>query len=144
MEAPNFSDLEVLRYYSLERLESEAHSSDIWAFGCLIIMILSGRDPHHNIKTAYGIVRAIKAVQWPYKEIDCHYPPLWSIAMSCWTKNPCSSTAASELALQMNGVRAGLLRKGREVDGTRLPPDTVRAVGKPRRAGGNRLLRRVP
>ncbi|KAG9122024.1 Receptor-interacting serine/threonine-protein kinase 1 [Ceratobasidium sp. 392] len=107
-EAASKSDLSVVRYFGPERYLAEAtlpdKATDVWAFGCLIVKILTGRDPYREARTTYGVIRAVTSGRQPYERTDCDNLPLWYMASSCWTEGLLQRPVVTSLAARIGKI----------------------------------------
>ncbi|KAG8694412.1 hypothetical protein FRC09_009865 [Ceratobasidium sp. 395] len=107
-EAAFKSDLSVVRYFGPEKYLAEStlpdKATDVWAFGCLIMKILTGHDPFREARTTYGVIRAVTSGQRPYERLDCDNLQLWHMASSCWTEGLLQRPVATSLAVRIGKI----------------------------------------
>ncbi|KAG8923085.1 hypothetical protein FRC02_011420 [Tulasnella sp. 418] len=87
--------------------------TDIWAFGCLVAQILTGRVPYDGILRKFAIYTAITSGTVPMDNRDEKINQiLWECLLKCWSRNPndrpsivevCSCLAGAELSLETLG-----------------------------------------
>ncbi|KAG8760533.1 hypothetical protein FRC12_009547, partial [Ceratobasidium sp. 428] len=79
--------------------------SDMWAFGCLALEILSQLQPYHTIRNDYDVPKAIQSGVTP--SVKPEYPNaagclndlLWGVVKQCWVINP-SLRPSSDVMLE--------------------------------------------
>jgi len=80
---------------------------DIWAFGMVVIEILTNRIPYHELKNDAQVVLAVYAGQVPQKpdQYNSSIPDsIWAIAERCWANNPGDRPSASELREELQEI----------------------------------------
>ncbi|KAG8716734.1 hypothetical protein FRC09_015303 [Ceratobasidium sp. 395] len=107
-EAASKSDLAVVRYFGPEKYLAEStlpdKATDVWAFGCLIMKVLTGHDPFREARTTYGVIRAVTSGRRPYERSDCDNLQLWHMASSCWTEGLLQRPVATSLAARIGKI----------------------------------------
>ncbi|KAG8723479.1 hypothetical protein FRC09_003143 [Ceratobasidium sp. 395] len=107
-EAASKSDLAVARYFGPEKYLAEStlpdKATDVWAFGCLIMKILTGHNPFREARTTYGVIRAVTSGRRPYERSDCDNLQLWHMASSCWTEGLLQRPVATSLAARIGKI----------------------------------------
>ncbi|KAG8742757.1 hypothetical protein FRC10_000924 [Ceratobasidium sp. 414] len=77
-----------------ERKAKPTIPSDMWAFGCLALEILSQLQPYHTIESEFLISGAIKNGAIPSVKPEypnaagCLNDVLWGVVKKCWSYNP--------------------------------------------------------
>ncbi|KAG8957609.1 hypothetical protein FRC03_009975 [Tulasnella sp. 419] len=96
------------RFLCPELLEDEPKTTatDIWAFACLVVQILTDQIPYANIKGKHALPFAIIRGEPPMtndeKRID---ERLWQCLTKCWDKAPDNRPAAPKLSLELEHLR---------------------------------------
>ncbi|KIO23170.1 hypothetical protein M407DRAFT_244874 [Tulasnella calospora MUT 4182] len=84
----------TLRYSSPEMLDVDGKSttmSDVWAFGMLILHVMTNKPPYIKLLSDPKVIMAIITGQTP---LQANYPelpatdPIWGIMKECWNKDP--------------------------------------------------------
>ncbi|KIO24172.1 hypothetical protein M407DRAFT_53886, partial [Tulasnella calospora MUT 4182] len=88
------------RYMSPELLEENAvHtlSSDIWAYGCLVLKVMTGSLPYCRARTDQQIISALVQKQAPVDLADLGLQDdgLKTLLDKCWNKSPSARPSAS-------------------------------------------------
>ncbi|KAG9010804.1 hypothetical protein FRB94_009711 [Tulasnella sp. JGI-2019a] len=74
-------------------------SSDMWAFGCLVIEIVLGVKPFATVENPYQIVPILQGGGFPASEESLRDPVnLWDGLMHCWHSDPKDRVRASEFS----------------------------------------------
>ncbi|KAG8785199.1 hypothetical protein FRC12_017860 [Ceratobasidium sp. 428] len=77
--------------------------SDMWAFGCLALEILSQLQPYHTIKNDYDVPNAIQSGVVPSVKPEypnaagCLNDVLWGVVKQCWVTNPSSRPSSNAM-----------------------------------------------
>lgn len=89
-----------IRWMSPERLDPDREderlepASDVWAFGCLCIMVSFHQQTCKNIANGFKVARFVAQGGHPSRPQDdeCHGLPMpafiWDIAEQCWELDP--------------------------------------------------------
>ncbi|KAG8959051.1 hypothetical protein FRC03_008520 [Tulasnella sp. 419] len=100
--SPNFAF--TLRYASPELLKNGRTTtrSDIWALGCLIMEVFTGRIPYQNLKCRPAIEEAIRRGDLPYdidsSSLPSHVQAAFVNSVStCWAIDPDIRPSAAQL-----------------------------------------------
>ncbi|QRV74519.1 kinase domain protein [Ceratobasidium sp. AG-Ba] len=86
--------------------------SDIWAFGCLSLEILSQLHPYHAIQSEFLIPSAIRSGAIPSVKPEypnaagCLNDVLWSLVKQCWISVPAQRPTSSALLQSIDEVVA--------------------------------------
>lgn len=99
------SDMGPLRWMAPECLQKKQYSpaSDIWALGCVVIELLTGKPPFYGTTAtdaAAGV--AFRGLTPPIPE-RCP-PQLADILMSCFQSDPANRPTASMVAQKLNAI----------------------------------------
>ncbi|KAG9074915.1 ATP binding, partial [Ceratobasidium sp. 370] len=84
--------------------------SDIWAFGCVALEILSQLRPYHVITNEHRVTLAIKSGRSPSAKPDypyaasCLTDTLWNIIKKCWHPHQLSRPSSTSLLSAINGL----------------------------------------
>lgn len=83
-------------------------ASDIWAFGCVMLEVLSGRMPFHDIESDEQVLAAVSCGQCPSR------PPgiinrQWQLMLECWRLEPSSRPSAASLLQRVRDLRSDAL-----------------------------------
>ncbi|KAG8706995.1 hypothetical protein FRC08_000762 [Ceratobasidium sp. 394] len=85
-------------------------ASDIWAFGCVALEILSQLRPYHVITNEHRVTLAIKAgrtpstkPEYPYAA-SCLTDTLWDIVRKCWHPHQLSRPTSASLLSAINDL----------------------------------------
>ncbi|KZV79862.1 kinase-like protein [Exidia glandulosa HHB12029] len=62
--------------------------SDIWAFGCVALELISGQRPYCNISNDRQVIIALFQGQLPHRPADTVPDPLWKVMLDCWIVEP--------------------------------------------------------
>ncbi|KAG8908157.1 hypothetical protein FRB99_008700 [Tulasnella sp. 403] len=86
------NDRGTIRYWSPERFEEDSHptlKADIWAWGCLLLEIITGLPPYHHIMLEGRLVHVISNKTLPTRLDDVAYPPhIRDVLVACWEIKP--------------------------------------------------------
>ncbi|KAF8604861.1 hypothetical protein BDV93DRAFT_83425 [Ceratobasidium sp. AG-I] len=69
-------------------------------------MVLSGHEPYREMKTVFGVARAITGGRWPYELDDCEYNSVWGIASSCWAEGLLQRPRVGALVTRIDAIRS--------------------------------------
>ncbi|KZT38461.1 kinase-like protein [Sistotremastrum suecicum HHB10207 ss-3] len=98
----------TVRFMAPELFSIEGHgikhsrATDIWAFGCVILEIMTGILPFSQLKQDYQVIHALSTMKLPYHAHKSVPPPfdqfseLWAFCQSCWNIDPKQRPKASE------------------------------------------------
>ncbi|KAG8979221.1 hypothetical protein FRB90_008173, partial [Tulasnella sp. 427] len=93
----------TLRYSAKELLQEDAESttmSDVYAFGLLILQVMTGKLPYVTCNSDLGVIKAIWDGIIPspndYSELPTS-DPLWNIMRECWAEEPGRRPTMEEL-----------------------------------------------
>ncbi|KAG8905502.1 hypothetical protein FRB99_008847, partial [Tulasnella sp. 403] len=105
-DPPNAPPMELKRYQSPEQVIKTSEVSivsDIWAFGCVFLKIVTGRLPHQDISDA-NLVDAFhqESLPAPIEDLDCPRRAQ-NILGICWRWAPVARPGISEIAAILNG-----------------------------------------
>ncbi|KAG8938824.1 hypothetical protein FRC04_007422 [Tulasnella sp. 424] len=84
----------TLRYSSPEMLDLDGESttaSDVWAFGMLILHVMTNKLPYVTVLSDVKVILAIMTGEKPLPENYPELPaadPLWDVMRECWDDNP--------------------------------------------------------
>ncbi|KAF8603911.1 kinase-like protein [Ceratobasidium sp. AG-I] len=78
--------------------------SDVWAFGCLCIEILTRCVPWGNIKNDINVIRAVSSGQRPPLPSDLRSATLGHILQHCWAYEPADRPITSQLSSALYNV----------------------------------------
>ncbi|KAG8954303.1 hypothetical protein FRC03_011543 [Tulasnella sp. 419] len=90
-------------YLSPELVNGEGKTtmSDMWALGCLIVLILTDHTPHHAINNRLKLLMAITAGDAPHKTRNMAINEgLWGSLTRCWSTAPLERPDISQIAAQ--------------------------------------------
>ncbi|KAG8926019.1 hypothetical protein FRC03_009686 [Tulasnella sp. 419] len=93
------------RFLSPELLSDnpKTTTSDIWAFGCVVVQILTGQIPFEWITQKYAVIPAIMRGERPIKGRDGRVDQeLWDCLEKCWTMDPEDRPEASSLQRELS------------------------------------------
>ncbi|KAG8920606.1 hypothetical protein FRC01_000675 [Tulasnella sp. 417] len=128
------------RYMSPELLEEDAiHtlSSDVWAFGCLVLKVMTGSLPYARARTDQQIILALVLNQPPSELADSELrdDALKTLLTKCWDRNPPArpSVAACLLHIpepwtsdvQLRGARVNLSSDAGDLPYLGRPPSPI-------------------
>ncbi|KAG8920919.1 kinase-regulated stress-responsive transcription factor skn7 [Tulasnella sp. 418] len=88
------------RYLCPELLEEDKKTtmSDMWAFACLIMLILTDEIPHARVTSRAMVFNAILRGTHPYTKPDKPIKEsLWSSVVKCWSISPVDRPSASDM-----------------------------------------------
>ncbi|KAG8921413.1 hypothetical protein FRC02_000247 [Tulasnella sp. 418] len=94
------------RFSSPEILKDQPKTlaTDIWAFGCLVAQILTGRIPYGKIVRKYAIHAAINKGELPMENQDGKIGGiLWECLKRCWNHEPNFRPMVSEICSHLAG-----------------------------------------
>ncbi|EJD36726.1 kinase-like protein, partial [Auricularia subglabra TFB-10046 SS5] len=80
-------------------------ASDIWAFGCVLVEVLSGRVPFYELATDMQVILAVSRGDLPSR------PPrirdtLWKIMLRCWALVPSDRPSAGSLLQRLSDLKS--------------------------------------
>ncbi|KAG8920481.1 hypothetical protein FRC01_000732 [Tulasnella sp. 417] len=84
----------TLRYSSPDMLDLDGESTpttDVWAFGMLILHVMTNKLPYVELMSDAKVIMAIMSGQRPF---PVNYPelpstdPLWNVMEECWCEDP--------------------------------------------------------
>ncbi|KAG8959177.1 hypothetical protein FRC03_008363 [Tulasnella sp. 419] len=115
----------TLRYASPELLQNRRTTtrSDIWALGCLIMEVFTGRIPYNNVNCRPAVEEAIERGDWPYDIDSTSLPSDVQAAFvnrvsRCWAVDPdIRPSAAQLLEIIEQLINEGLTAPDRMIDG---------------------------
>ncbi|KAG8942685.1 hypothetical protein FRC03_002935 [Tulasnella sp. 419] len=92
------------RFLAPELLDDEPKTtqSDVWAFACVVVQIITDQVPYHNVTSTAAVGRAIIRGDPPYSE-HCMKPimtlneSLCNNISRCWDVHPCTRPDAESL-----------------------------------------------
>ncbi|KAJ0971245.1 hypothetical protein J5N97_019204 [Dioscorea zingiberensis] len=80
---------------------------DVYSFGIVMWELLTGEEPYENMRSEDIIAGIIKGDLRP--EIPTWCDPVWrSLMERCWSSDPCSRPAFSEVAKELRAIAASL------------------------------------
>ncbi|KAG9012228.1 hypothetical protein FRB90_006774 [Tulasnella sp. 427] len=94
----------TLRYSSPEMLDLDGQSttaSDVWAFGMLVLHVMTRKLPYYHLQSDPKVILAIMSSEKPLREIYPELPsgdPLWRVMDDCWNDSTRRPTMAEVLA----------------------------------------------
>ncbi|KAG8920916.1 mitogen-activated protein kinase kinase kinase 9, partial [Tulasnella sp. 418] len=71
--------------------------SDMWAFACLVMLILTDEIPHASVTNRARLYNAIHRGVLPYTRPAKLEETLWSSLVKCWSINPVDRPSASDM-----------------------------------------------
>ncbi|KAG8912627.1 hypothetical protein FRC00_004111, partial [Tulasnella sp. 408] len=102
-----------LRYMAPELLEEERprlnRKTDVYAFGGLILAVMSGKPPFGRLREV-TILRRISQGQTPKSDEHPDLPPhdeLWNLIRRCWSTNPTTRPTMGVLLLEAMACQEG-------------------------------------
>ncbi|KZV98290.1 kinase-like protein [Exidia glandulosa HHB12029] len=78
--------------------------SDIWACGCLLLEILSGRVPYHNIRKNPGVIKALGNYEQPRRPPNLS-DPFWQLINACCDPSPDMRPLAAFVCQRLRLIR---------------------------------------
>ncbi|KAG8912344.1 hypothetical protein FRC01_005145, partial [Tulasnella sp. 417] len=91
----------TLRYSSPEMLDGQSTmKSDVWAFGMLILHVMTDKIPYAELLSDAKVIMAIMGGQRPLPENYAGLSPtdpLWDIMRECWDEDPMKRPIMSEV-----------------------------------------------
>ncbi|KAG8912779.1 hypothetical protein FRC01_004903, partial [Tulasnella sp. 417] len=93
----------TLRYSSPEMLDLDGQSttrSDVWAFGMLILHVMTSKMPYAEVFSDVKVIMAIMGGQRPLPENYPELPPtdpLWDMMRECWYEDPMRRPTMTEV-----------------------------------------------
>ncbi|KAG8912777.1 hypothetical protein FRC01_004901 [Tulasnella sp. 417] len=91
----------TLRYSSAEMLDGQSTTrSDVWAFGMLILHVMTSKIPYAEILSDVKVILAIMGGQRPLPENYSDLPstdPLWDVMGECWCEDPMKRPTMTEV-----------------------------------------------
>ncbi|KIO24171.1 hypothetical protein M407DRAFT_103643 [Tulasnella calospora MUT 4182] len=105
------------RYMSPELLEEDAvHtlSSDIWAYGCLVLKVMTGSLPYARARSEHQVLLALMKPQQPADPsgLGLRDDGLKTLLAKCWNKSPSTRPSASECQLYLPSPISSLMCAG--------------------------------
>lgn len=97
----------TLRYSAKELLQEDAESttmSDVYAFGSLILQVMTGKLPYITFNSDMGVIKAIWGGATPSPEDYPELPasdPLWSVMRECWDEDPSQRPTMERLVTKL-------------------------------------------
>lgn len=87
--------------------------SDVWAFGCVVFEVLSGKVPYHEKRNDRTVIIAIAHGEHPSKparlsDVSWIDAKLWTMMLDCWKKNPDDRPPVASLLTRLRHYRAQL------------------------------------
>ncbi|KAG8949235.1 hypothetical protein FRC03_000406 [Tulasnella sp. 419] len=89
------------RYFCPEILDEEPKTTmtDIWAYGCLVLLTLTGQLPYQHLSKRVALFNAVMRGDLPYKKPEgVIQDSLWNCLVKCWAFDPNDRPSISDLA----------------------------------------------
>ncbi|KAG8981755.1 hypothetical protein FRB90_007034 [Tulasnella sp. 427] len=113
------------RYLSPELIEAEGSrhtlSSDVWAFGCVVMEILTGHLPYPNAKNDFALTLALARKETPAQNITLEVTePIRQLLNDCWALEPQDRPTILWCAVVVNRVPHSRLSSMDSVGGVEI------------------------
>ncbi|QRV99097.1 Tyrosine kinase domain protein [Ceratobasidium sp. AG-Ba] len=114
---PAISHAGLVRWMSPEQFELEEQPtiySDVWALGCTILEMITGRLPYHNHRQDAKVTQKILSGEMPGSRpqnktsdrIDFEYQKTWDVIELCWTTSPVARPSCAKLLEKISSCTA--------------------------------------
>ncbi|KZV79317.1 kinase-like protein, partial [Exidia glandulosa HHB12029] len=92
-------------------------ASDMWAFGCVVVEVLSGKVPYHDKRTDQMVIIAIAHGETPFRPATFIGEPwevaleakVWELALDCWASEPDDRPPVKPVLRRLKHLRANFL-----------------------------------
>ncbi|EJD40349.1 kinase-like protein, partial [Auricularia subglabra TFB-10046 SS5] len=80
-------------------------ASDVWAYGCLLVEVLSGKVPYHEKVNDVPVIIAIARGEHPSRPADTD-DNMWELMLSCWALDASDRPPAEFIVQRLDHIRS--------------------------------------